>query len=340
MRFQEVLALAQSLSKEEQMQLVVSLMQPQSNEKNVFRSRCNALINKRASCPHCSGKHYIRFGQMRGSQRFKCKDCGRTFSEYTGTWLEGLHKKSLAAPYLSLMIEDYSLDRIRKQLNINKKTAFDWRHKILSSYEQDKGSEFAGIVESDETFFEQSEKGNRHLQRKARKRGGEGKTRGIGTNKAAVIVSADRNRSLKMTLSTMGKITKSDIAESFQQPLPQETILCTDGLVSYKGYAKDNKLKHVVLRADLKQFVKKGGYHIQHVNELHNRLKKWIDGTFWGVSTKYLQNYLNWFYMREKMKNDSITTEKMAIASLQNIHAIKQYRYNNFAYNMLLATQY
>ena len=196
------------------------------------------------------------------------------------------------------------------------------------------------IVESDETYFAQSEKGNRHLQRKSRKRGGEGKTCGIGANKAAVIVSVDRNKRLNMTLSTMGKITKSDIADSFRQPLPRETILCTDGLVSYKGYAKDNKLKHVVLRADLKQFVKKGGYHIQHVNELHNRLKKWIDGTFWGVSTKYLQNYLNWFYMREKMKNDSITTEKMAIASLQNIHAIKQYRYNNFAYNMLLATQY
>ena len=48
----------------------------------------------------------------------------------------------------------------------------------------------------------------------------------------------------------------------------------------------DVDLKHVVLRSDLKQFVKKGGYHIQHVNELHNRLKKWIDGTFWGVAKK------------------------------------------------------
>jgi len=340
MRYQEVLALAKTLSKEEQLQLVVSLTQPQSSDINVFRGRCNALINKQESCPHCGGKHYIRFGQMRGSQRFKCKDCGRTFTEYTGTWLGGIHKKSLAEPYLSLMIEHYSLDKIRKRLNINKKTAFDWRHKILSSYEQDKGSEFEGVVESDETFFEQSEKGSRHLHRKSRKRGGEGKTRGIGANKAAVIVSADRNKSLKMTLSTMGKITKSDIAESFEKPLPQETILCSDGLVSYKGYAKDNKLKHIVLRADLKQHVKKGGYHIQHINELHNRLKKWISGTFWGVSTKYLQNYLNWFYMREKMKNEGITTEKMALASLLNVHAIKQYRYNNFAYNMLLATQY
>jgi hypothetical protein len=64
------------------------------------------------------------------------------------------------------------------------------------------------------------------------------------------------------------------------------------------------------------------------------------EGTFWGVSTKYLQNYLNRFYMREKFKHESITTEKMALASLQNIHAIKQYGYNNFAYDILLATQF
>jgi len=340
MRFQEVLALAQSLSKEEQLQLVISLTQPHDNDSDVFTSRCKALINKQEACPHCGGRHYFRYGKMRGLQRFKCKDCGRTFTEYTGTWLDGIHKKSLAAPYMSLMIEHSSLDKIRRQLNINKKTAFDWRHKILSSYEQDTGAQFEGVVESDETFFEHSEKGNRHMQRPARKRGTDLKKRGISTDKAAVIVSADRNRSLKMTLSTMGRITKSDIEESFQKPLPAATILCSDGHVSYKGYSKDNNLKHIVLRADLKQHVKKGGYHIQHVNELHNRLKKWISNTFWGVSTKYLQNYLNWFYMREKLKNESITTEKMACASIQNTHAIQQYRYNNFAYSILLTTQY
>jgi transposase-like protein len=234
MRFQEVLSLAKLLSKEEQLQLVISLTQSKEHDSDVFTSRCNAFINKQEVCPHCGDKHYFRYGKMRGSQRFKCKNCGRTFTEYTGTWLDGIHKKSLAEPYMSLMIEHYSLDKIVKQLNINKKTAFDWRHKILSSYEQDSGKEFEGVVESDETFFEHSEKGNRHLKRSARKRGTDPKKRGISTDKAAVIVSADRNRSLKMTLSTMGRITKSDIAESFQTPLHKETILCSDGHVSYK----------------------------------------------------------------------------------------------------------
>jgi transposase-like protein len=175
MSYQEVLSLARNLSKEEQLQLIVNLTYSQDSETGVFRSRGKALINKQDSCPHCGGKHYIRFGTARGAQRFRCKDCGKTFNEYSGTWLEGIHKKSLAEPYMSLMIEHNSLDKIRKELNINKKTAFDWRHKILSSYEQNTGDDFEGIVESDETFFGHSEKGSRHLNRPPRKRGGEQK---------------------------------------------------------------------------------------------------------------------------------------------------------------------
>jgi len=340
MNYQDILTLAKELSREEQLQLVVSLTQFHSfgSKEGVLRSRCKALIDRQEKCPHCGGIHYYRYGRAKGAQRFKCKDCGRTFCEYTGTWLEGLHKKSLVEPYLGMMIDHCSLDKTSRKLNINKKTALDWRHKILSSLEQNTGDEFEGVVESDETFFEHSEKGNKKLNRLPRKRGTQAKNKGTGTNKATVIVSKDRNKSLKMTLSTMGRITKSDIKESFQKPLSSTTILCSDGHVSYKGYSMDNKLKHIVLRSDLKQFIKKGGYHLQHVNEIHNRLKKWIDGTFWGVSTKYLQNYLNRFYLREKLKAEAITTEKVMCHSLQNIHALKQYRYNEFAYNVLLAT--
>jgi len=340
MNYTEILSLARTLSREEQLQLAVCLTQSHKADAQsaILHNRSKALINKQGKCPHCEGIHYYRYGKFKDSQRFKCKECGKTFCEYTGTWLHGIHKKELIEDYLALMVEHTSLDKTSKKLKINKKTALDWRHKILSSFEQNTGNEFEGVVESDETFFEHSEKGNKRMNRPARKRGTQGKSRGIGQNKAAVIVSTDRKKSLKMTLSTMGRITKADIVESFQTPLNSEAILCSDGHVCYKGYSKDHNLKHIVLRSDLKQFVKNGVYHIQHVNELHNRLKKWIDGTFWGVSTKYLQNYLNWFYLREKLKAESITVEKVVALSLQNLHAIKQYKYNNFAYNMLLAT--
>ena len=67
------------------------------------------------------------------------------------------------------MIAHTSLDKTSKKLKINKKTSLDWRHKILSSIEQNRGDEFEGIVERYETFFEHSQKGNKHLCRPARK---------------------------------------------------------------------------------------------------------------------------------------------------------------------------
>jgi transposase-like protein len=221
MNYTDILSLARTLLRDEQLQLAVCLTHEDKSESypSVLHSRCQALINKQGKCPHCGGVHYYRYGKFKDSQRFKCKDCGKTFCECTGTWLEGIHKKELVEDYLTLMIAHTSLDKTSKKLNINKKTAFDWRHKILSSFEQNTGVEFEGVVESDETFFEHSEKGHKQLKRPARKRGTHSKSKGIGQNKAAVIVSTDRKKSLKMTLSAMGRISKSDIVESFQAPL-------------------------------------------------------------------------------------------------------------------------
>lgn len=53
---------------------------------------------------------------------------------------------------------------------------------------------------------------------------------------------------------------------------------------------------------DKNSVLKKGIYHIQHVNNFHNRLKTWMD-RFQGVVTKYLDNYLYWFRWLEIGKN-------------------------------------
>lgn len=300
MTYNEILSAAQSLSETERQSLVQALSPNKQCEATVPESsRLSALLEKQGCCPHCGGTRYYRFGKDQGTQRFKCKDCGKTFTEYIGTWQQKLPKKCLMKAYMRLMSEQKSLDRISAALHINKKTAFDWRHKILRSLKQDEGSSFSGITESDETFFDKSDKGCRHLKRKPRKRGGEVKGKGISTDKATVIVTADRKNDLNMTFCGYGRLTKAEITESLHTPLPQGTVLCSDGHVSYKGYAMDNHIEHVVIRADLGRHVKRGFFHIQHVNSLHNRLKKWINGTFWGVATKYMQDYLNWFKVKE-----------------------------------------
>jgi len=71
-------------------------------------------------------------------------------------------------------------------------------------------------------------------------------------------------------------------------------LLCTDTATNYKKFAKLKGLLHETVNERQKQRVKKGIYHIQHLNNSHNRLKGWMD-RFQGVATKYLDNYLYWF---------------------------------------------
>jgi transposase-like protein len=51
-----------------------------------------------------------------------------------------------------------------------------------------------------------------------------------------------------------------------------------------------------------KQHIKDKCFHIQHLNFVDNRVECW-QKHFYGVATKYLQNYLKWFVFLAKVKN-------------------------------------
>lgn len=301
--------------------------------------RRNLLDNKQGCCSHCGHTKYVRFGKDKGSQRYKCKSCNRSFTEYSGTWMAGLHKKDKIDPYMQLMLEEKSLDKIKTALKINKKTAFDWRHKILSSVKQTDQGDFTGITESDETFFLHSEKGNPSITRKPRKRGGSSSKKGVNNEHMTVIVTQDRKDQIDLTLATAGRLKKIDIERAVGDRFSDQTVLCTDSHASYKGFALDNKIEHHPLRSDLKQRVKEGIYHIQHVNSTHHRVKKWIDEKFWGVSTKYLQQYLNWFRLKEILKQSKQPAKEFAEKTMQDISAYQRFGQLALKYNEIISTQ-
>jgi transposase-like protein len=330
-----------SLTFDERKALLAEIEQEDELSISFLGGRRDRFNNKINSCPHCSSKKYRKHGKDKGSQRYYCNSCKRTFTEYTGTWLAGIHKKDLVPGYLQLMEQELSLDKIKERLRINKKTAFDWRHKILSGIENiDKGN-FKGITESDDTFFLQSSKGQKLEDRKPRKRGGSASKRGISNEQVAVIVTADRDSELDLTVVRFGRIRKVDIDGAIGQRISKETILCSDSHVSYKGFAIDNEIEHHAIRADLKQYVKQKVYHVQHVNSIDSRLKKWIDYQFYGVSTKYLQKYLNWFKAKEKLKKSQEFLKDFTNKSLEDITARNRYQMISQSYLELLksATQ-
>ena len=332
----EIKAALLSLSEEERRALIEEVEKGQEDTPSLTDKRRHQFANKIVTCPYCSSKKYRKHGKDKGSQRYYCNSCKRTFTEYTGTWLAGIHKKDFVSQYLKLMEQELSLDKIKERLKINKKTALDWRHKILSSLKETDNSKFKGITESDETFFLNSSKGIKINTRESRKRGGKGESKGISKHQVAVIVTTDRNAEMDLSVAKLGRLRKADIEKAIGRRISKETILCSDGHVSYKGFAMDNEIEHHPIRADLKEFVKGSLYHIQHVNSIDSRLKGWIDHQFLGVSTKYLQNYLNWFKAKEKLKQSKVFLRDFTNKSFQDTNSLNRYRMINNTYNELI----
>jgi len=331
----------ESLPKNEREELLSEFLEPsKSSSSDTQRlSRQELLNNKQGECPHCSSRQYVKYGIDKGSQRYKCKSCKRNFTEYTGTWLAGLHKKDKVDAYLALMLEEKTLDQIKVELKINKKTAFDWRHKILSSLENLDKDVFSGITESDETFFRYSEKGKKNLSGKGKKRGRQSKGKGNISDKVTVVATSDRAGQHGLNVVTMGRLCKNDITRSIGGRISEKTILCSDSHLSYRGFAIDNSIEHHTVKPKSGVYIKEGVYHVQHVNSMHNKLKKWINHQFWGVSSKYLQQYLNWFRAKEIIKQNQQPLSQLVKQTVFDIRALERYFRIEKEFEMLKTSQ-
>ena len=126
---------------------------------------------KAVTCPHCNDNRIRANGKLKGVQRYLCNGCKKNFSETTGKFWFALKKKDKMNKYLYCLLSGYSIRKSAKETGISIQTSFDWRHKLLTSFSSVSVSEFEGIVESDALFFPISEKGNRKLERKPKKRG-------------------------------------------------------------------------------------------------------------------------------------------------------------------------
>ena len=102
-----------------------------------------------------------------------------------------------------------------------------------------------------------------------------------------MVVAQDRNGNLIARKAGTGRVKAEEIDNVIGKYIHPSALLCTDTATNYKKFAKIKGLLHETVNERQKQRVKKGYYHIQHVNNSHNRLKGWME-RFQGVATKYL----------------------------------------------------
>lgn len=261
-------------------------------------------------CPRCLSFNIIGWGPYKDRRRFMCHNCHRTFNELTGTVWHYLHSHDKFKQFILCMAQQKSIRASAEEVDVCESTAFFWRHKLLNALYNIKQNQLKEEIEADETYILESNKGQKDIVaqygRKPRKRGGKASKRGISNEQVCILVATDNQNNTVFEIAGKGRLTQKAVFQILGNKIRKQrinrAIFVTDKHPSYLEFVEQKKLIHQRVDAKKKEFVNDGGFSISRVNAIHSRLKRWLT-KFNGVATKYLQNYLHYFRLWDKVKS-------------------------------------
>lgn len=315
--FKHFIAVAKTLDYHERNSLI-KVLAHQSDDSHTQQIIENHF-EEMHSCPHCKGPDLYRHGIVSGLQRYYCKSCKKTFNALTGTPLARLRQKGKWLTYLDAMLNSLTVRRSATYSGVHRNTSFRWRHRFLKWITQDCPAALHGITEADETYQLESFKGQKHLNRPARKRGGVANKRGISDEQICILVARDRSGQVLDFVTGNGPISKLILANTLKPVLDKDALLISDSNPTYTSFCRAERVTHKTVNLKQGQRVN-GAYHIQNVNAYHSRFKIWL-ARFHGVATKYLPNYLGW--RRAFEQYNSLTPERLLLSAIGDFQQLK-----------------
>lgn len=307
--------LFENLSDVEKQRFLSEITRPKAAIQKVIQPR------EAKACPHCQSAHFVKNGKRNGRQNFRCRSCNKAFVENTGTILFSMKKDiSVLEKYVHCMIEKYPLRKCAEICNINVATAFAWQHKILDALQNMMAEvELDGIVEADETYSTISYKGHHRdfkLPRPAHKRGTRAGKRGISKEQVCVPCGINLDGKSVAKISNLGKPSLKDLQKVLSDKVAAGSVFVTDSLRPYQKLSLDMNLSHIRIPRGRRSV---GAFNIQTVNNYHKRLKDLIFGTFKGVATKYLNNYLVYHNFVNFAKDSKADKEVILFDFIRNV---------------------
>ena len=273
-------------------------------------------VKRVSKCRKCESERIVKFGvDKNGKQRYRCKSCGTTFTETSYSVVSHTrHTSDIWEQYIHLLLTGASLEECAFQCGICVRTAFEWRHKILNALQRDQDTRImAGIIEADEMFLPISYKGNHKnskrfiMPRKAFQRGSDNRSNDVP--KACIMCAVERNGQSYGEVLGQGQPTTKMVDHAFGKRIAPDSIMLSDGALAMKNYfAKKDDIELIKLKSSVSGRHRggdpeiRGIYHIQTVNNFHNRLQRFLR-RYNGVSTKYLNHYVSLFVWIENHKS-------------------------------------
>ena len=275
------------------------------------------------TCKRCGCKLYKNGRTTNGIQKYICSNCKATYSETTNTIIN--HSKlsfEIWKNVIDNLINGFSLRRIAEENEISLLTSFRLRHKVLYALKHFiEDINLTGEIQSDEKYFSINLKGTKpkNMPRYSKKRTSTNSPyRGISHHKICVVSSIDENDNLLLKIVGLGRCTTDMLKNSLGQKINKAKSITTDSASAYQEFCKNNNL---ILNAIPSGFHSNDIYNISEINGIHSQLETWLS-KFRGVSTRHLQEYLDWFVyiftMKKRFMLNKIKTESYSNIIINN----------------------
>lgn len=289
-----------------------------SNSKVISRFK-----EKEKCCNKCGCILHRNGKTKNGVQKYICSGCKLTSSETTNTVV--CHSKlsfEIWRNVIDNLLNGFSLRRIAEENNISLLTSFRLRHKVLCALKNFINSiKLSGDIQSDEKYFSINLKGTKpeNMPRYSKKRASVlSSYKGISHHKVCVVSSIDENDNLLLKIVGLGRCTTNMLKESLGKKLNNAKSIIADSASAYQGFCKEYKL---TLNAVPSGFHSKGVFNISEINGVHSQLEVWLK-KFRGISTRHLQEYLDWFVyiftMKKRFLLNKIKTKSYSTLLIDN----------------------
>lgn len=270
---------------------------------------CNCRLNKNGHTKN-------------GVQKYICPICKKTFSETTGT---ATYYSKLSFEIwkniIDNLIDGLSIRRISKKNNISISTSFSIRHKILYALKTFLNTIIcSGEVQGDEKFFKINLKGTKpdNMPRYSKKRSSSGSA-GISNHLICVLTLKDEMDNLILKIGGLSRVSNQMLENNLTEKISPLSKLTTDSASAYINFCKKNNLIHIAIPSG--KYIDKYGNNLADINGVHSQLEIWFS-KFHGVSTRHLQEYLDWFsyifMMLKKFEQDKLEIEMCKSIILDN----------------------
>jgi transposase-like protein len=243
---------------------------------SVSEQKLTALGINRA-CPGCGSVAVVHNGtNAAGIKRFRCQDCGKSFTRFSGTLLEkSRFPWEVWVEVLRMVLNDDSLENIRTVLiqdfgcdGINLKTVFAMRMKLIHAMAAMPLPKLTGVIQLDESFVRESQKGyNRELvsyvkgiERVARYGRKPSKLGTMGAEFATILTAVDSRGYCICKVVSLGRTNPDSVIDLYETYCIDAAYLCSDANYIYEDACNLLDIPHYVRPSNYSTVIEKAGY--------------------------------------------------------------------------------